>query len=76
MGAKGKEGKRRVLSEKERLIIDIVNDMVDVISEEQMDKLKLCLYKRISPISWSSKFESSETDIIKSFVINNLDFIG
>ena len=39
-----------MLSEKERLIIDIVNDMVDAISEEQMDKLKLSLYKRITPL--------------------------
>jgi len=27
-------------------------------------------------IGWSGQFKSSETDIIKSFIINNLDFIS
>ena len=34
-------------------------------------------YKMVKiTIGWSCKFKSSETDIIKSFIINNLDFIS
>ena len=27
-------------------------------------------------VGWGGKFQSSETDIVESFVINNLDLVG
>ncbi len=64
-----------MLSEKERLVIDIVNDMNGKINDEQMEELKQAIYKRVMPLEIKAAesnivpFDQTNTNLIKQFII-------
>lgn len=64
-----------MLSEKERLVIDVVNDMHSVLSDEQMSKLKQSLYTRVMPLDVKAAeanivpVEQTNTNLIKQFIV-------
>ncbi len=64
-----------MLSEKERLVIDVVNDMHGVLSDEQMSKLKQSLYTRVMPLDVKAAeanivpVEQTNTNLIKQFLV-------
>lgn len=55
-----------MLSEKERLILDIINDVQESLSESQLERLKLSLYQRIAPLD----IKTAEANIVPSEVSN------
>lgn len=64
-----------MLSEKERLVIDVVNDMHSVLSDEQMSKLRQSLYTRVMPLDIKAAeanivpAEQTNTNLIKQFIV-------
>lgn len=64
-----------MLSEKERLVIDVVNDMHSVLSDEQMSKLRQSLYTRVMPLDIKAAeanivpVEQTNTNLIKQFIV-------
>ena len=55
-----------MLSDKERLILDIINDVQESLSESQLERLKLSLYQRIAPLD----IKTAEANIVPSEVSN------
>ena len=39
-----------MVTEKDRLLLDVINDVRDELSDEQMEKLKLSLFQRLLPL--------------------------
>lgn len=64
-----------MLSEKERLVVDIVNDMHDKLSDEQMGELKQVLYTRVMPLEIKAAeanivpIEQTNMSLIKQFIV-------
>ncbi|WP_051179994.1 tyrosine-type recombinase/integrase [Selenomonas ruminantium] len=64
-----------MLSEKERLVVDIVNDMHGELSDEQMGLLKQVLYTRVMPLEIKLAeanivpVEQTNVNLIKNFIV-------